>query len=73
MKSSILLASVIAAVSASAQLTGDWGRVGRAGMMDGMYGGSVFGRILFGIFAIGVTLLVWLWVAKLWKEVRRMK
>ena len=73
MKSAILLASIIATVSAFAQLTGDWGRTGRAGMMDGMYGGSIFGHLLFAIFAIGLTLLVWLWVVKLWREVRRMK
>jgi len=66
---SILLASILAAVSAFAQPTGDWGR---ATSMGGMMGGG-FGGILMPLFWIGLVLLVWLWVFKLWKEVRRMK
>ncbi len=68
-----LLAAILAAASVVAQPTGDWGRAGRAGMMDGMYGGSALHGILWLIFSIGLILLVWLWVIKLWKEVRRMK
>ncbi len=69
MKSAIL-AGILAATAVAAQ-TGDFGR---ATMMDGgMMGGMAFGGILFTIFWIGLVLLVWLWVVKLWKEVRRMK
>ncbi len=69
----ILIAGVLATTSVFAQLTGDWGRTGRAGMMDGMYGGTGLHMILWTIFSIGLILLVWLWVFKLWKEIKRMK
>ncbi len=70
MKSAIL-ASILAATAVAAQMTGDWGRA--TSMGSGMMGGTAFGGILFTIFWIGLVLLVWLWVVKLWKEVRRMK
>ena len=66
-----LITSILAAASVSAQLTGDWGRA--TSMGSGMMGGTAFGGILMTIFWIGLILLVWLWVVKLWKEVRRMK
>ena len=66
--SKILLASILAAASVSAQMTGDWGRAMSTG---GMMGGTTFGSILFTVFWIGLVLLVWLWVFKLWKEVRK--
>jgi len=65
----ILMASLLAVATASAQLTGDYGR---AGMMGGYSGSSGF-TILAGILWVGLTLLVWLWVVKLWKEIRKMK
>jgi hypothetical protein len=65
-----LLAGILAAATVAAQPTGDWGR---AAMMDGSYGGSPVHTILFTALSIGLVLLVWLWVFKLWKEVRRMK
>ncbi len=65
----ILIASSLAATTAFAQLTGDWGRATHMGMM----GGTAFGGIIFTLFWIGLLLLVWLWVVKMWKEVRRMK
>ncbi len=65
----ILLASLLAVATASAQLTGDYGR---AGMM-GSYSGGTGYTLLAGILWLGIILLVWLWVIKLWKEVRRMK
>jgi len=68
---SILLAGILAAVSVAAQPTGDWGRVYHSSMMGGaMYG---VGSVLMTALWVGVTLLVWLWVVKLWKEVRHMK
>ena len=69
MKSAIL-AGILAATAVAAQLTGDWGR---ATSMGGMMGGTAFHGIVFTLFWIGLLLLVWLWVFKLWKEVRRMK
>ena len=68
-----LLAGILTVGSVAAQPTGDWGR---AAMMDGGmggYGGSPVHTILFTALSIGLVLLVWLWVFKLWKEVRRMK
>lgn len=66
----ILIAGLLSAGSAMAQMTGDYGR---ATSMGGMMGGSTFGGILMTLFWIGLLLLVWLWVVKLWKEVRHMK
>ncbi len=41
-----------------------------AGMHYGTYGMmSTWGSVLWTIFGIGVFLLVWLWVFKLWKDV----
>ena len=69
-----LITSILAAASVSAQLTGDHLMGGRASSMgSGMMGGTAFGGILMTIFWIGLILLVWLWVVKLWKEVRKMK
>ena len=73
MKSAILISSVLAVTLAAAQVTGDWGRTGRAGMMDGMYGGTAFHGILWIALVVGLVVLVWLWVIKLWKEIRKMK
>jgi len=67
MKSAIL-ASILAATAVAAQMTGDWGR---ATSMGGMGGGSTFHMILGTLLFVGLTLLVWLWVFKLWKEVRK--
>lgn len=70
MKSTIL-ASLLAVSAVTAQMTGDWGRAVSTGGM--MYGGTTWHMILGTLFWIGLVLLVWLWVFKLWKEVRRMK
>ena len=69
---SILLASILATISVAAQPTGDWGRAYHTG---GMMGGAMYGvgSVLMTALWVGVTLLVWLWVVKLWKEVRHMK
>ena len=69
MKSAIL-ASILAATAVAAQMTGEFGRATQMG--SGMMGGG-FGGILFTIFWVGLVLLVWLWVFKLFKEVRKMK
>jgi hypothetical protein len=66
----LLIAGSLAATTALAQITGDWGR---ATHMSSMMGGSTFGSLVFTLFWIGLVILVWLWVVKLWKEVRRMK
>ena len=69
-----VLASILAAASVSAQLTGDHLMGGRASSMgSGMMGGTPFGGILMTLFWIGLVLFVWLWSFKLWKEIRRMK
>jgi hypothetical protein len=67
----MLIAGLLALPMAFAQLTGDYGRA--VGM--GMYGGTemTIARIVWCAFAIGATIAVWLWVIKLWKEVKRMK
>ena len=36
-------------------------------MVGGMYGGMV----LFNVLAIGLIILVYLWIVKLWREVNR--
>lgn len=64
-KLAILGAGALAAVSAFAQITGDWGK---AMHMGGMSGGTTFSMIIGVVFSIGLTLLVWLWVFKLWRE-----
>ena len=64
---SILLASILAAVSVAAQPTGDFG------MMRTMYGGTAFSSLLVTLFWVGLVLLVWLWVFKLWKELKHKK
>jgi hypothetical protein len=59
----LVLASLLAVSTVSADmLTGDWGRR----MMYG--GGSIWG-ILSGLFFLGLLLIVWLWVIKLYREV----
>lgn len=67
----LLIAGLLAIPAVFAQLTGDYGRA--IGM--GMYGGTEMtaARIIWGIFSVGITIAVWLWVIKLWKEVRKMK
>jgi len=64
-KTAILFSSILAATSVLAQsgITGEFGKR--------MCGGGGGGGILFSAFAIGVTVLVWLGVIKLWKEVNR--
>lgn len=66
-----LLAGLLAIPAVFAQITGDYGRA----MQMGMYGGAEMtaAKIIWYVFGIGLTLAVWLWVIKLWKEVRRMK
>lgn len=67
----IALAGILAAASVVAQPTGEFGRAYHTSMMGGtMYG---VGSVLMTALWVGVTLLVWLWVVKLWKEVRQMK
>lgn len=40
--------------------------------MDGyMMGGFYGGMVLFNVLAIGLIILVYLWIVKLWKEVNR--
>ncbi len=64
----ILIAGLLAAGSVLAQ-TGDWGRaVGtEMGKTSGFHG------ILMCILLVGVTIAVWLYAYKLFKEVRHMK
>jgi hypothetical protein len=42
---------------------------GYGGQMMGGYGMWGFGSILWTIVLVGLVILVWLWVVKLWKEV----
>ena len=59
-----VLMSVLAASLVMAQPTGDWGS-----MMYGSKGGLV--SLLGWALYIGLVLLVWLWVIKLWKELKK--
>ncbi len=68
MKSAIAISSILATVAVSAQ-TGDFGRA--AYMGDGMMGGTTAGNIISTLLWVGVTLLVWLWVFKLWKDLSK--
>ena len=68
----MLIAGALAATSAFAQ-TGEYGR---AMHMDGMMGGSgfyTFHMVLGTLLYVGLVVLVWLWVAKLWRELRKRK
>lgn len=64
-----LFFTLLSAASATAQMTGDFGMMGGTGMMTYSPAWTLFK----GAFALGLLLLVWLWVIKLFKEVRRMK
>ncbi len=66
----ILLASLLAAGSALAQ-TGEYGRAMGTEMMQKPYGG--FQHILLTALMVGITVAVWLYAYKLFKEVRHMK
>lgn len=57
------LMAILGATTVAAQVTGDWGRK--------MYSGGGFESILGWALYIGLVLLVWLWVVKLWKEVNK--
>ena len=61
MKTAMILSALLAALSASAQLTGDWGRQAPA---------SPVMKVVMGLFGLGLFLLVWLWVIKLFRELR---
>ncbi|PIN74647.1 hypothetical protein COV18_07185 [Candidatus Woesearchaeota archaeon CG10_big_fil_rev_8_21_14_0_10_37_12] len=64
----ILVLLSIASTSVFAQLTGEYGRQ----MMTGGRGTGFFG-IVGGLLLLGVTVLVWLWVVKLWKQIQHRK
>lgn len=64
----ILLASLLAVGSALAQ-TGEYGRAMEMGMGQG-YG---FHQIILCALFIGITVAVWLYAYKLFKEIRKMK
>ncbi|MBW2970096.1 hypothetical protein KY309_01285 [Candidatus Woesearchaeota archaeon] len=67
-----ILAGLLAVGSALAQTTGDWGRaIGTDMMQKPMYSGTH--TVIMTIFLIGLTIAVWLWAIKLWKEIKRMK
>ncbi|VVB81467.1 Uncharacterised protein [uncultured archaeon] len=68
----ILMAGLLAVGSALAQ-TGDYGRAIGTEMMQKapMYGG--FSKILMCVLLVGVTIAVWLYAYKLFKEIRKMK
>jgi len=68
MKSAIILSTILASVAVTAQMTGD---IGRRMMYGG--GGTNFAGVMTWIFFVGLTLLVWLWVFKLWREMRKRK
>lgn len=58
-----ITAGVLATTPVLAQITGDMHRkagYSYYGVMD----------ILYIVFFVGLTVLVWLWVAKLWRELR---
>jgi len=60
----IIILSSLAATAVSAQMTGDFGR-------QMVNKGLSFNSVLSYALIIGLTLLVWLWVAKLWKELSK--
>ena len=63
----LLLSGILAASTVTADMiTGDWG-------YRTMNGGSMFWMVLKFAFFIGLLLLVWLWVIKLWREVFKRK
>lgn len=63
----ILLSSILAASPAAAEmLTGDWGR-------RMMYGGGPLWMLFSSLFFVGLFLLVWLLVIKLWRELYQRK
>lgn len=66
-----LLSAVLAAASVFAEesVTGNFGRM----MMGGGGAGWVLGWLLNLALFVGVLLLVWLWVVKLWRELFRKK
>jgi len=63
---SILMAGALAVSSVAAQLTGEFGR-------RSQYGGTSFGHVVMWILFVGLTVLVWLWVIKLFKELTKKK
>jgi len=66
----ILLSAILATAPVAAQLTGDWGK---ATQMRGMMGGGGVWGLIGGALFIGLTVLVWLYVIKTWKELHRRK
>lgn len=67
----MIIAGLLAIPAVFAQITGEYGRATSMGMYGGA--GATAHAVLWTLFAIGITLAVWLWVIKLWKEVRKMK
>ena len=69
MKSQLLTAGVLATTAVVAQdISGEFGRQ----MMYGQMGGGGFFWMLIGTaLFLGLTVLVWLWVVKLWRELRQ--
>ena len=62
---SILMAGTLAVTSVAAQLTGEFGRRTEHG--------TSFGHVVMWILFVGLTVLVWLWVIKLFKELTKKK
>ena len=54
-------------------MMGNFGGGNMMGGMDSWAGSWGFGSVLWIIIAIGLAVLVWLWVIKLWREVFRKK
>lgn len=66
-----LIAGALAATSVAAQITGEMHR--HMAPSPGMQVWWVVGKVLWAAFALGLTLLVWLWVVKLSRELRSKK
>ena len=64
----IIVSSLLAASAVAAQVTGQFGRE-----MAYHTSGGVFASLVKALLGIGVLIIVWLWVIKLWREVFRKK
>ena len=64
----LIFSSLLAASVVAAQITGEFGR-----KMAYHTSGGVFASLVKALLGIGVLIIVWLWVIKLWREVFRGK
>ena len=75
----LLFATLVGATSVAAQITGDMGRgmYGKAGKAAGtgmMSKGGLFfsfNHVLMMALFLGLTILVWQWVFKTWRDLKK--